>query len=150
MLVRMSPDQVSNNWDLVKYTIQETVPPIHNESPEKLNSIFESLLIGSMQCWASIQKTSEEGTVIEGLVITTVIEDRFSRTKNLLVYVIYSFANKSIISSWTEGLKTLMKYAKSRGCEAIVGYTKNKDLVKYVERIGANVQTFISIPLLKK
>jgi len=149
MLVRLLPDQISSNWELIKHAIKESVPPIHGESPDKINNIFESLLLETMACWASI-KQRPEGTIIEGVLITTILEDKFSRTKNLLVYCIYSFTNQSTDMSWEQGLCQLIRYGRKMGCDSIVGYTRNDNLVRYAERIGANIDTFISIPLLKK
>ena len=148
MLVRLLPDQISDNWELIKHAIKESVPPTHNESPEKINNIFESLLLESMACWASIKKR-EEGTYLEGILITTVLEDKFSKTRNLLVYCIYSFTNQSTDLSWEQGLCQLIKYGRSLKCDKLVGYTRNENLIRYAERIGADLDTFISIPLFK-
>lgn len=149
MLVKLLPDQISDNWDLIKHAIKESVPPTHNESPEKLNNIFESLLLGNMVCWASVKK-HEKGTLVEGILITTILEDRYSKTRNLLVYLIYSFANQSTDLSWEQGLCQLIKYGRSLNCDSLVGYSKNENIIRYAQRVGANLETFISIPLLKK
>jgi len=151
MLVRLLPDQISDNWEIIKYAIKGSVPPTHNESPEKLNKIFESLLLGSMVCWASVKHNYDENTtLLEGILITTVLEDKFSSTRNLLVYCIYSFTNQSTDLSWEQGLCKLIQYGRSIRCDSIVGFTQNDNIIRYVERLGGSLHTYVSIPLLKK
>lgn len=146
MLVRLLPGQVSDNWELIKHVIKETVPPTFDESPDKINNILEALLIGQMVCWASMRK---DGTM-EGILITTLLEDKFSKTRNLLVYCIYSFEHKSTEMSWEEGISKLVRVALSMRCTKIVGYTENPSIIRYVEGLGGNTNTFVSIPLFKK
>lgn len=148
MLVRLLPDQVSDNWSLIKQAIEETLHPTYDESPEKTNNIFESLLLGSMVCWASMKK-KDDVSYLEGILITTVMEDKFSKTRNLLVYCIYSFTNQSTDLSWEQGLCQLIEFGRSLRCTKLVGYTRNKNIIKYAQRIGADLDTFISIPLYK-
>lgn len=148
MLVKLLPDQISDNWDLIKHAIKESVPPIHEESPEKINTIFESLLVGSMVCWGSVKKHNGQ-VFLEGILITTVLEDKFSNTKNLLVYCVYSFANESTEMSWDQGVCQLIKYARSLNCSSVVGYTDNLGIIKYIERLGGDIKTFVSLPVVK-
>ena len=145
MLVRLLPDQVASNWDLIKHAVTESLPPTIIYSPEKLNNLFESLLIGRMVCWASVVGDGDE---MEGLLITTVQEDKISETRSLLIFCIYSFTNASTDMTWQKGLVKIMRFAITQRCDQIIGYTTNDSIVKFVERVGGDAsQRFITIPL---
>ena len=146
MLVRLLPDQVASNWDVIKHAVAESLPPTIIESPDKLNNLFESLLIGRMVCWASI--TGETNDEMEGLLITTVQEDKVSGTRSLLIFSLYSFTNASKELTWQEGLVKLMRFAITQRCDQIIAYTTNENVIRFVERAGGDVsQRFITIPL---
>ena len=145
MLVRLLPDQVASNWDVIKVAVAESMPPTIIVSPEKLNNLFESLLIGGMVCWASMVGHTDE---MEGLLITTVQEDKVSETRSLLIFSLYSFTNASTDLTWQEGLAKLMRFAITQRCDQIIAYTTNESIIKFVERVGGDAsQRFITIPL---
>ena len=51
MLVMLLPEQISEKWEVLKYGIEEAVPPTVLSSPKVINNILMSLLDGSAQCW---------------------------------------------------------------------------------------------------
>lgn len=146
MLTKLLPDQISTFWDIIKYAIEESLPPVVDESPDKMNKILTSLLCGRAQCWASYER--EEGSArFEGIVITKILLDDVSDTKNLLIYCLYGYeeVNKE---SWNKGFKTLVKFAMAQGCSRIIGYSDVPLILRLVERLGGETKyTFISIPL---
>ena len=144
MLVRLLPDQVAENWEMLKHGIEEAMPPIIIGTPDKMNNLFESLLIGKMVCWASMVSDEE----MEGFLITTIQEDGISGTRSFLVFCIYSFSNSSSDLTWQEGLRKLADVARTQRCDQIIGYTTDDGIAKFVERIGGDAsQRFITIPL---
>ena len=143
------PDQVSNFWDIIKYAIEESLPPIAGESPDKMNKILAALLIGKGQCWASYDK-GDKGNKFEGIVITKVLYDDISDTKNLLIYCLYGYEDVSK-ESWLSGFKSLVKFATGQDCSQIIGYTDIPLILKMVERFkGETKYTFVRIPLFNK
>lgn len=148
MLTKLLPDQISRFWDVIKYAIGESLPPIAGESPDKINRILMSLLSSKAQCWASYT-VIEEQRKFEGIVVTRIVYDDMSDTRSLLIYCLYGY-EKVERGSWLSGFKTLTKYAISRGCERIVGYTDLPSIVKIAERFGGEARyAFVSVPLYK-
>lgn len=148
MLTRLLPDQISRFWDVIKYAIEESLPPVAGEGPGKMNRILMSLLSDKAQCWASYTVNGERRK-FEGIVITRIMYDDVSDTRNLLIYCLYGY-EKVERSSWLSGFKTLAKYAASRECDRIVGYTDLPLIIKIAERFGGEARyTFVSIPLYK-
>ena len=146
MLTRLLPDQVSNLWSIIKYAVEESLPPIAGESPNKMNNILTALLCSKAQCWMSYVK-SKEGNKFEGLVITEITHGDISDTKSLLIYCLYGF-EKASRKSWTGGMKALVKFASSRGCSSITAYSEIPSIISLVERLGGETKyRFIKIPL---
>ena len=146
MIVKLLPAQITKHWDIIKFGVERSVPPIAGETPDKINNILRSLIEESMQCWASVQ-VKDDKTLIEGIVLTTVVMDGITGTKSLLVYSIYSFSNESNDMSWIEANKKFLLYAKGRGCDFVIGYTSNKNIIKFIKRMGGDVTAFIRIPV---
>jgi len=146
MLTKLMPDQISNFWDIIKYAIEESLPPTVDESSNKMNNILSALLCGKAQCWASYDKI-EDGNKFEGLVVTRITYDDVSDTKNLLIYCLYGYETVSK-SNWLSGFKSLVKFAIGQGCNQIIGYSDVSLILKLVKHLGGETKyTFISLPL---
>lgn len=134
MLTQLLPDQISKFWDVIKYAIEQSLPPTVGESPDKMNRILASLLSSKAQCWASYTK-SENMNKFEGVVVTKILYDDVSNTKNLLMYCLYGYTQVDK-SSWIHGIKVLTKYAESRGCARIIAYTDVPYMINMAKTLG--------------
>lgn len=142
MLVRLMPDQISRFWDVIKYAVEQSLPPIVGENPNKMENILMSALDGSIDVWASYTK-DKENKRFEGVVLTEILFDRPSRTKNLLIYCLYGYEEVDK-SSWTKGLLAVAKYAASRGCNQIIAYSDSPYIINLAKGLGAEAKyTFI-------
>lgn len=143
MLTRLLPEQISNFWDVIKYAIEQSLPPIAHEHPDRINRILISALAGKIDIWVTYT-TVDDSVKLEGVAVTRITYDDVSDTRSLLLYCIYGYEplNKS---SWTSGLEILAKYARSKGCSFVVAYTELPYVVEISRRLGADVRyTFIS------
>jgi len=146
MLLRLMPDQIANYWDVIKYALEESLPPIAGEHPDKMNRILSSLIGGSSQCWVSYEK-KEDTKRFEGVVVTQIIKDEISDTTSLLLYSVYGYDYVSE-ETWKKGFETLVRWGMSRGCTRIIGYTDSDRLIQIVKSLGGTAtHTFVSIPL---
>lgn len=146
MLTKLMPDQISAFWDIIKYAIEESLPPIVGESPDKMNKILAALLIGKGQCWASHNRT-DGISKFEGIVVTEILYDGVSDTRSLLIYCLYGYEDVEK-EDWLKGLKILIKYAISQGCNHIIGYSDIPLLLRMANRLGGETKyTFVRIPL---
>lgn len=143
MLTKLLPEQVAKFWDVIKYAVEQSLPPIVSEHPDKMNRILASALSGQVDVWASYLR-GEESIKFEGIALTRILYDDVSDTKNLLLYCIYGY-NEPDRSSWLEGLKALVKYAKAKRCLQIVAYTEFPRIVELARRFGGDTRyTFLS------
>ena len=138
MLVRLLPDQISKFWDIIKYAVEQSLPPIVGEHPDKMQNILMAALDGSIDVWASYSK-GEEGNKFEGVVLTELLFDRPSRTKNLLLYCLYGYEGVDS-KSWMTGIHTLAKYALSRGCNQVVAYTDIPYMINLTKKLGGEAK----------
>ncbi len=143
MITKLLPEQISKFWDIISYAVENSLPPIVDEHPDKMNRILSSCLSGRLEVWASYNK-SEDVVKFEGIVLTRIVFDDSSYTKNLLMYCLYGYEDVDK-ESWSKGLIALLKYAKKKGCSSISAYTNIEYMVKLAESLGANTTyTYIS------
>ena len=143
MLTKLLPDQISQFWDLIKNAINESLPPTVGGHPDRMNRILTSLIANKIDCWASYKRT-EDMNSFEGLLLTQILYDDASNTRNLLIYCMYGY--ESVDSeSWNEGLRTLIKYAIGKGCNQVIAYSNIPNVINLAKRLGADTEyTFIS------
>ena len=142
MLTRLLPDQVSKHWNIIKYGVERSLPPIVSAHPDKMNRILSAALCGRIDVWVSRPK--EDKSKLEFIALTKILYDDVSDTKNLLIYCIYSYDGVSR-ASWDSGLMTVLKEASGRGCSQIVAYTNLPYVVDLTRRLGGEaIYTFLS------
>jgi hypothetical protein len=142
MIVKLLPDQVAKHWKPIRRAIEESLPPVSEGAENRMEKILEALMIGEMQCWIS---HNSEGRV-DNILTTSVTHDKISDTKSLMIFSIFGFDTD--IKSWGEGLTTLVRFARGKGCSRIIGYTKIDSVAKFVERIGGDASyRFVTIPI---
>ena len=143
MLVKLLPEQISKFWDVIKYAIEQSVPPIAGEHPNKMNNILMAALEGSIDIWASYRKDKNVNK-FEAIVVTEILYDVPTRTRNLLIYCVYGYSDIGE-KSWIDGVRAIAKYAASKRCNRMVAYTEVPYIVDLVSRLGADTRyTFIS------
>ena len=143
MLTKLLPDQISKFWPIIKYAIEESLPPTTDERPDKMNRILSSALSGGIEVWASYER-EEDGAKFEGIIVTKINLDDASGTKSMLMYCLYGYTDVEP-EAWKEGLNILAKYAKARGCTRITAYTSIPYMINLAKKLGADADyTFIS------
>ena len=147
MLTKLLPDQISKFWPIIRYAVEQSLPPMLGEHPDKTNRLLAACLSGSLEVWASYIRR-EEDVKFEAILVTQILYDDASNMKNLLLYCVYGY---TVINeeSWAEGYKTISKYAKAQGCSMIVAYSANEHIVELAKSFGADTSfTFISIKIV--
>ena len=145
MLLRLLPEQISEQWDTIKPTIEESLRSACEDAD--MNEVLTSLLNASSQCWVSSRKADNGGNIIEGIIITIITRDLFGEGRNLLIYSLFGYSMETK-EAWRGGAKALALFAKSTQCSRITAYTDVPSLLKLVENLGGTAnQRFISIPV---
>lgn len=145
MLTKLLPEQIAKFWPIIKYAVEESLPPLAKDHPDKMSRILSSALSGSIDVWVAY--TRGDKIKVEGIILTTFTHDEVSGTKSMLIYCLYGYEVISG-SSWIEGIKSLKKYAKSKKCSRIIAYSSNSNVIEIARRLGANAEyTFLSFDI---
>jgi len=117
MLLLLMPDQVPRYWEDIKEGIESTLPL---GIPGRSQRILAGLLSGRVQAWVSYRRGDK--TVVDGAVLTRIVEDDIDGTRDLLIYCLWAIG-ETHESTWTEGLKALLDYGRGKGCNRAIAYS---------------------------
>lgn len=135
------PNQVSKHWRFLEEVIRNSLSPFMKTSDSVMNSILLHLLDGSKICWISCQREEEEIT-IDGVFVVTILEDSTDNSRNLLVYSVFAF-DWIAEDFWDSNMTTLKKFAESKGCENVIGYSNLESIKKITMDLGGNTDYFV-------
>ena len=146
MLARLLPEQISKFWDIIKYAVEKSLPPIAGEHPDKMNKILSAALSDAVDVWALYAREGDE-TKLEGIGLTEILYDDISGTKNLLIYSLYGYSKISE-ETYQSSFISLLKYARSKGCLQIIAYTDSRQIVNVSKALDADTSyTFVSFDI---
>ena len=145
-MIKLLPDQISKFWDIIRYALEDSPPlTIGNINNRWISNILTAALSGEIEVWVSY--TKEEELKLDGIVLTSFEIDKFVKEKSLLIYYLYTYGNTDT-NRWIKGLKSLVKYAKTRNCSRIISYSSVPSIISISEKLGGNVDTrFITFNL---
>ncbi len=138
MLLRMLPEQISNQWNILKPAIEASLPSNTVKSDEGLNNILKALLSNKMHCWVLTDKAESEPYA---LATTSFIVDPIGAV-SLFVYSLYGY-RPIPMELWIEGFKGLQDWALKNHCANVLAFTDNKRVMSIVEDLGGNVQQVV-------
>lgn len=145
MLVKLLPDQVAKYWDALRPMIEAALPPIASVRNEKrMNNVLARILADNMQCWA-VQRDGQ----IFGVGTTIIQEDPSTDGRDLLLYSVYALPGATS-KDWIEAFETVKRWALANGCDRYVGYTQNPDMIKVLEKFGAEFWTYAMVPFVRQ
>ena len=143
MLVRLLPEQVEANWEILAPLISVGVNPEVGKTRQGMVNILRSVLMEKLVCWAYVQ----DGKFM--FLLTTHIKvDAVTLDRQLLIF---SFASVRDINNRIikHAFLKLSQYAKANECRAITGYVADDRLINlYVNEFNADdTYKYIEVPL---
>lgn len=137
MLFRLLPDQVAAYWPSLRDKIEEALPPICNGHIDRMENLLQAVLQGRLDLWV-VYKKEDNRIEMYAVMLTSLLDDDVSRTKNLLIYALASL--KPIPEDvWVSGIQAIISVAKSRKCDKILAYTCIPAIARLAEqRLGAD------------
>jgi hypothetical protein len=140
MLLRVLPEQVSTNWDWIKFSLIETTPELTERG---LNVILENLLCESMQCWWEVEENN--GVIkLYAIIVTSLFQDNFFQANCLRICSLYGYDDLSE-KQWKEGFESLLTFAKGSGCSRIEAFSDREYIPDMAKKFGFNVAYHISL-----
>ena len=149
MLVRLNKQEIHDRWEKgIRTAVESSLPPIAgNKEEERLQRIWNNLMLGTMQCWCNYSEKAKE--VLNGIGLTTFTYDLCSGAKFLLIYTAFSVA-KTDPDDWVIGYQTLADFAIEHDCERVCCYTQEEKIVKNAKAVGATGFAYMLFPPLMK
>jgi hypothetical protein len=141
MLVRIVPEDVSQNWEYFAPMIAASFPQDLGVSRTLLTNVLAAILRGDLIVWLDYP---EEGKSPSAMITTYVREDPIMCINTLLIYNLYLMKEQPL-SYWKENLQTLVKYSKARKCKAIAGYTDDPKYLRWLGMVGADTKTRVAV-----
>ena len=143
MLVKLGKNQVTEYWADLKKAAKLSLPPFAGKREDVMNNLLEQLLSGEVEAWiihdvVDAADGNKNATPV-GVLYTTVITDISTQARSLLIYGIYAWAplNKDM---WLHGYDIIVRYAKSKKCTSVSGYTKDEGLLENAKKFGIDTE----------
>jgi hypothetical protein len=133
------PSDITERWEAIAVGIDQSLPPYVYREPKVFESILHRLMLDDMQCWA-LTKDSESD--IQAIATTLVTSDGIADIKTLLIYSLYAYLPTSG-ELWKEGIESLKKYAKHRGCSALSAYSINTRVEQIAKLTGGESNNYL-------
>lgn len=144
-LLKLLPEQVMTHWESIKNCVWNALPPLTYSSDETILNIQEKFLLGTLQCWAAIE--SVESPIIYGIVVTQIVVDEISQTKNMLLFAV-SVINEHPHSMWSDAYESLRAVAKANDCKTLVAYSNQEKVFHIAQNLGADISwRFLQFPV---
>lgn len=139
MIIRVTPEQISQLWPSIRYGILQTMTPTVCIESKSIQNILAELISGNMQCW-TVYEYKEDKTLIQGYIVTSIQEEAHTATKTLFIYSLFMY---SLVENREEIFDTLLKYAKGKECKFIAGITDNQVVINIADKFGFKKQVYV-------
>lgn len=136
MLLKLSEDQITIYWENIRQALLFNDLPMADASEEKMATVLEGLLSGSVQAWILFEMENGKERIY-AMAITSFVYEPVTLTKNLVIYNLYGYEFVPP-RLWTEGVKGLKKFAKAKGCYTLIAYSKVPRILTIVEELGGD------------
>jgi len=145
MLLLLMPEQVTRYWEDIKEGIGRALPSGPSDRSQR---ILTGLLAGNVQAWISYQRNDNgDDPLVDGAVLTKIKEDEIFGVRDLELFCLWAI-EKTHESTWTEGIKALVDYGRSKGCNRLTGWTDVAFLKDVIRDSGGEARyTFLTVPI---
>ena len=134
MLVKLEVDQALRYWTHLKQFVMMSQMTGAKWTPEAESRLVEAAATGALQIWVEVNKDTGH---FDAVLSTAFVSDIASGSMGLLIYSLMTI-NKVDGSRWIEGVETLRKYARSRGCGRITAFSSNPKIIGLINKIGGD------------
>ena len=141
MLVKLIPEQVSDNWDILAPYFADSLPPIVKYTREGMANILRAVLFEDLHVFIYYNEDDEAQYIVSACIQSDVVVLQ----RRLVVYTVSAVRDMNA-KLWEDGLDSLKKFARSENCHSIVAYSANEQITKFLGSRGANTKyTLIDI-----
>ena len=136
VLVKLTKEQVTDYWEVIKPAIELSIPPTVKRTPDYMVNILWAILMEKIDCWVLLSKPDGGDMYVIGTTAITI--DEATGQRNLLIYSLYGMVDNVPKDVWLEGFESLRKQAKAMKCASITGLTNVKRVKQLVTMLGGD------------
>lgn len=136
-ILHLLPDQIMEHWHFIKDAMERAFPPMTNATPETFLEIQEQFLLGEMDCWFGVE--SIDAQEIIAVMTTKVVVEDVTKTKNMLIFSVTTYMPHNA-DLWIYGYKALSRFAASKGCNKIISFSNDANVLRIAKGLGADVE----------
>jgi len=137
-LHRLTGEQTSKYWDLIRATIYESHIPEAVADESMLSEVFSRLVAEEMDAWFSMTAVEEDGKKrmnLRGVIVTVIRNEPCGGTKHLQVYSVKGFGHLSM-AAVSQAWDILKEYGLSKGCQRLVSATSKDNNASIHRKLG--------------
>lgn len=144
MLVRLLPEQILKQWDILAPTLEATLPPVERT---RMAAVLKSLLSGRLVMWLALTTPNGKDSEVAAMVVTSLVQSACGEGCDLLIYALYGW-DRIEPEMWTGGLSTLQQYARGLKCDRIIAFTNVERVKQVVNQLGGDTSwSLLTFPL---
>jgi len=132
MLIKLMPDQVIKEWEVIKYAIKQANYEQMFDSEEAVKDHLRHIILGTMQVWSIVDQDE-----FAGIGVTRFNRDSAMGVQRLEIYSLYAFKSLSP-STWATCFVVLKRFAKANGCSHIMAVSDNDSVIALSEKMGGD------------
>jgi len=130
----MLPEQVTSGWDVIAPMLAQSLPPTIGNNPVIMANILTAVLTETADVWVHL----DDKGMYTAVILTTIMLDPIMNIRMLLIYCLYGLQPIED-PMWDDGIDSLRRYAKARGCHNVIAYTSFKHVKDVMEKRGVDV-----------
>ena len=134
MIIKITPDQVTKNWEMIKYALVhgDLLDEAHRQAV--LNEVLHALLSETAQCFFRLDSKNRQ---IIAIMITRIKVSNRNLDKYLYIQCIFSFRQVDIIE-WQTDWNYIKFFAGDNKCKYIQADSINHKIIQLMNNLGAS------------
>lgn len=133
MLVKLLPDQVLREWEVIKHAIMNSTYEQIFSTDDKVRDHLREILLGTMHVWAVLD--AQEQLVAVGT--TRFSHDLTMGVRRLEIYSLYGF-KEFTLEQWAECFVSLQRFAKAQNCSYIIALSDQERIIQMAQKVGGD------------
>lgn len=131
MHIKVTPQQIPQVWEAVKYAITQLNEVPNEQLPDYLRWMLHQLLSEKAQCWVTLN----EQRILLNVSITRITVNAFTQERELHLQCLYAFQGLTdhIV---LEALTLYRQYANKTGCVRVTGASRHPRACAIMEQHG--------------
>lgn len=131
MNIKLLPSQIAAIWPSIKFAVVKADGIPEERRDRCLNALLNDLLSDRSQCFVRLSNEKH----LQALAITNFIHDEITGNKSLVIRCLYSFQSAQQ-DEWKAGVDILKQFAKIKGCNRLVAYSRSQQVFELIEPLG--------------